>query len=55
MEAHARDEAVILVRLETSPDDIMGMEVSKGTMIEIPRAWLLGAGFVMQVKTSYRA
>jgi len=32
VEAHARGEAVILVRLETSPDDIMGMEVSKGIL-----------------------
>ncbi|MCL2605204.1 MAG: pyruvate, phosphate dikinase [Defluviitaleaceae bacterium] len=29
VEAHARGEAVILVRSETSPDDIMGMVVSK--------------------------
>ncbi|MCL2202547.1 MAG: pyruvate, phosphate dikinase [Defluviitaleaceae bacterium] len=32
VQAHARGEAVILVRLETSPDDIMGMEVSKGIL-----------------------
>ncbi|MCL2365363.1 MAG: pyruvate, phosphate dikinase, partial [Defluviitaleaceae bacterium] len=32
VEAHARGESVILVRLETSPDDIMGMEVSKGIL-----------------------
>ncbi|MCL2840201.1 MAG: pyruvate, phosphate dikinase [Defluviitaleaceae bacterium] len=29
---HERNERVILVRLETSPDDIMGMEVSKGIL-----------------------
>ena len=29
---HERGERVILVRLETSPDDIMGMEVSKGIL-----------------------
>ncbi|MCL2187361.1 MAG: pyruvate, phosphate dikinase [Defluviitaleaceae bacterium] len=32
VEANARGESVILVRLETSPDDIMGMEVSKGIL-----------------------
>ena len=30
--AHERGERVILVRMETSPDDIMGMEVSKGIL-----------------------
>ena len=30
--AHERGESVILVRMETSPDDIMGMEVSKGIL-----------------------
>ncbi len=31
-EANARGEAVILVRLETSPEDIQGMNVSKGIL-----------------------
>ena len=30
--AHEKGERVILVRLETSPDDIMGMEVAKGIL-----------------------